>query len=121
MWNMFRRKYSMKLTLRSLLPATLALLAVLPAFAGGKPQTLTGKVSDSMCGAKHVMAGKDADCARECVKRGANYSLVVGDKVYTLATTDKATLDKLSELAGSNAKVTGDVNGDSIAVQSVAK
>jgi hypothetical protein len=111
----------MKRMSRKFLLATFALLLAIPAFAGDKPQTLTGKVSDAMCGAKHMMAGKDAECARECVKRGSTYALVVGDKVYTLATTDQATLDKLSELAGSTAKVTGDVSGDSIAVKSVAK
>ena len=97
------------------------LIFALAAFAADKGQSFTGQVSDAMCGAKHMMAGKDAECARECVKRGTTYALVVGDKVYALSTTDKATLDKLSELAGSNAKVTGDVNGDSIAVQSVSK
>jgi len=44
----------------------------------------------------------------------------VGDKVYTLETSDKAALDKLNDLAGSNAKVTGEVNGDTIVVKSVA-
>ena len=89
-----------------------------PAWAADK--TLTGKVSDSMCGAQHQMAGNDASCTRTCVKGGSKYALVVGDKVYTLEATDKAALDKLDELAGASAKVTGEVKGDSIAVKSVA-
>lgn len=93
-------------------------LAAVPALAADK--TMTGKVSDAMCGAKHQMAGNDADCTRACVKQGSKYALVVGDKVYTLATTDKSTLDKLNELAGSSAKVTGEVKEDTIAVKSVA-
>jgi len=44
----------------------------------------------------------------------------VGDKVYTLETTDNAALDKLNELAGASAKVTGEVKGDSVAVKSVS-
>ena len=46
---------------------------------------------------------------------------MVRDKVYTLETSDKATLAKLNDLAGASAKVTGDVEGDSIAVKSVVK
>ena len=96
----------------------LAELAANPAWAAD--QTMTGKVSDAMCGAKHQMAGNDASCTRTCVKGGSKYALVVGDKVYTLEATDKAALDKFDELAGGSAKVTGEVKGDSIAVKSVA-
>ena len=39
-------------------------LSVTQLFAADGSQTLTGKVSDAMCGAKHAMAGKDADCTR---------------------------------------------------------
>lgn len=99
----------------------LAGLAAVPALAGGKSQTLTGQVSDAMCGAKHQMPGDPAGCTRACIQHGSKYALVVGDKVYTLETSDKATLDKLNDLAGASAKVTGDVDGDTIAVKSVAK
>jgi hypothetical protein len=94
--------------------------AAFSAFAADKPQTLTGQVSDSMCGAKHQMPGSPAACTRSCVQHGSKYALVVGDKVYTLETSDKAALDKLNDLAGATAKVTGKVTGDSIAVKSVA-
>lgn len=101
-----------------------SLIAVLYVAAGltmaaAKPQTLTGEVSDSMCGAKHMMDNK-AECTRTCVSKGSNYALVVGDKVYTLNTTDKAALDQLNTLAGAQAKVTGTVNGDVIDVSKVA-
>jgi hypothetical protein len=95
-------------------------LAAVPALAAGKSETLTGEVSDAMCGAKHEMPGKAADCTKGCVKHGSKYALVVGDKVYTLETTDKATLDKLDGLAGAKAKVTGEVDGTTVAVKSVA-
>jgi hypothetical protein len=77
-------------------------------------------VSDAMCGAKHQMPGNPAECTRACIKHGSKYALVVGDKVYTLETTDKAALDKLNDLAGAKAKVTGDVEGTTVAVKSVA-
>src|SRR5260370_32548205 len=81
-------------------------LAVVQALAAGKSQTLTGEVRDAMCGVKHEMPSK-ADCTRACMKHGSKYALVVGDRVYTLETSDKAALDKLNDLAGAKAKVTG--------------
>jgi hypothetical protein len=102
----------------------IAMVAVAPALAGDKKdsskQTMTGVVSDSMCGAKHMMAGSDADCTRACVSKGSKYALVVGDKVYTLETSDKAALSQLDKLAGQKAKVSGMVSGDTIQVASVA-
>ncbi len=53
--------------------------------ASAAPKTLTGIVSDSMCGAHHMAKDKSpAECARMCVKQGMKYALLVGDKVYTL-------------------------------------
>jgi hypothetical protein len=98
---------------------TAAVLTASVAFAADKPQTFTGRVSDAMCGANHMMAGQGSDCVRACVQKGSKYALVVGDKVHALDTSDKATLDKLDKLADKQAKVTGQANGDSIAVSSV--
>ena len=98
--------------------AVLVVLAAVLAVAADKPQSFTGKVSDSMCGAKHMMAGaSDADCTRACVRQGSKYVLVVGDNVYTLEGGDAATLDKL---AGQNATVSGTLKGKTITVASVA-
>ena len=95
-------------------------VAVVPGMAAGT-QSFTGKVSDAMCGAKHSEAGiAPADCVRACVQKGANYALVVGDKVYTLKTSDKAAPDELNKLAWEQAKVTGTASGDTISVKSVA-
>jgi len=91
------------------------------AFAADKPQSLTGKVSDAMCGANHMMAGAGSDCVRACLQKGSKYALVAGDKVYVLDTSDKATLGKLDKLADKQAKVTGQVNGDSVTVSSVSE
>jgi hypothetical protein len=93
-------------------------LAAVPAVAAGT-QTFTGKVSDTMCGAKHKEGVPPADCVRACVKHGAKYALVVGDKVYTLDTSNKTNLDELNKLAWEEAKVTGTANGDVISVKSV--
>ena len=90
------------------------------AFAGGKAQNFTGKVSDAMCGAHHMMSGSEADCTRACVGKGSKYALVVGDKLYFLNTTDKATLASLDKLAGADAKVSGTLDGETIQVASVA-
>ncbi len=96
--------------------------AVVPnVVAGSGNQTFTGKVSDAMCGAKHTEGNlAPADCVRACVQKGANYALVVGDKVYTLETKDQASLEKLNKLAWEDAKVTGTANRDIISVKSVA-
>lgn len=97
----------------------LAGFGVLGAVAGGTPPTtLTGEISDSMCGAKHMMAG-NAACTRACVSKGSKYALVSGDKVYTIESSDKTVQDKLSSLAGEKAKVTGAVNGDTITASKV--
>ena len=90
-----------------------------PALAAGKPETLTGEVSDSMCGAKHMMEGSAAECTRACVRKGSKYALVVGDKLYALESNDKTVLDQLDKLAGNQARVTGTVNSDTVAVKSV--
>ncbi len=103
---------------RLTLVAFILLVASLSA-AAAKQQTFTGEVSDSMCGAKHMMASK-AECTRACVSKGSSYALVVGEKVYTLQTSDKAALDQLNSLAGENAKVTGTASGDTITVSKVA-
>ena len=103
--------------------AAVAILVVgsaLLALAAEKPQSFTGKVSDAMCGKAHMMSGPEADCTRACVGKGSKYALVVGDKVYTLDASDKATLGTLDKLAGSNAKISGTLNGDTIQVASAA-
>jgi len=102
------------------LGATLLGAALIPASFAAKAETFTGTVSDAMCGAKHMMSGDDAACLRACVQKGSKYALVVGDKVYTLETKEKATLDQLEKLGAGKATVKGQANGDTIEVSSVA-
>ncbi len=88
-----------------------------PAEASAASKTLTGTVSDAMCGAHHMEKGKSAaECTRDCVKKGTKYALVVGKKVYTLD-GHEAELDKL---AGARATVKGSVMGVMVMVESVA-
>ncbi|MGA2921052.1 MAG: hypothetical protein ABSE28_08095 [Candidatus Sulfotelmatobacter sp.] len=90
------------------------------ALAGGKQHTFNGEVGDAMCGRKHMEGTTAADCTRACVAHGSKFALVVGDKIYTLDTADKAVLDTLDKQAGKTATVTGTVDGDTIEVSSVA-
>jgi len=59
------------------------------------------------------------ECIRQCIGKGSNYSLIVGDKVYTLETEDKTILDTLEKRAGERVKVIGTENGKTIMVSSV--
>lgn len=80
-------------------------------------QTLTGTVSDSMCGAKHMMTNETpAQCTPECVKQGSDYALVSSGKVYTL----KGDTKQIDKYAGQNVTVTGTVSGDTVAVKSIS-
>jgi hypothetical protein len=109
------------MTLRRTLHMALLLTTLVALTAGytAASQSLTGVVTDEMCGKKHtMMPGKpDADCVRECVKAGSNYALVVGDKVYTL----KGDTKKIDPFAGKKVKVSGDVTGTTVAVTSIAE
>jgi len=87
--------------------------------AAGDKQSLTGVVSDSMCGAQHMEADA-AKCTKACVGHGAKYVLVVKDKLYSLNTDDKALLASLGAEAGKSATVTGTVNGVAVDVSSVS-
>jgi len=79
--------------------------------------TLTGEVSDAMCGAKHPIPDAAA-CTRACVEKGSDYALVARGKAYTLKASDKEKAE-LDTLAGKVATVSGDVNGTTMTVASV--
>lgn len=118
------RSWSRKVGICAVSALLLSLLVIAPASAADKKtsgkETFTGVVSDSMCGAKHMMPGDPVACAHACLKQGSKYALVVGDKVYTLDTTDKAATDELDKLIGQKAKVSGTADGDTIKVSSVS-
>ena len=79
-------------------------------------KSLSGTVSDSMCGKTHMMKSESAaQCTRECVKSGSDYALVVGDKVYTLR-GGKTAIDKF---AGANVIVKGKLIGSAVTMESI--
>jgi hypothetical protein len=82
------------------------------------PQSYEGMITDTRCGAKHsaTVGMAAADCTRLCVHSGESFALVDGDKAYKLD-GQRATLKRL---AGERVKIVGTLNGDTIAVASVA-
>jgi hypothetical protein len=88
-------------------------------------QTWTGKISDSMCGAKHNTSAEhgstkmsDRDCTLACVKdHDAKYVFVSGGKVYNVGNQD---FEALQVHAGHTVKLTGEMNGDVITVSKIA-
>ena len=78
-------------------------------------KTLTGYVSDTHCGLKHMAGmGDDKSCTLTCVKDGR---FVLADRdhkrVYQL---DTAGQEKAREFAGQKVKVTGRIVGKTIKV-----
>ena len=102
----------------------LALAAAIPlgtvsllAQTSGTQKTLTGVVSDAMCGATHMAKDKTAaECTRMCAKGGQKYALVADKHVYTLE-GHEAELDKY---AAHKVAVRGSLNGNTLSVASVA-
>jgi len=78
-------------------------------------QTLTGTISDAMCGSDHAMMQKGAtkmnekDCVAACVKSGQKYVLVSNGKVYQIV---NQALSGLAANAGGRVEVTGDPSAD---------
>lgn len=84
----------------------------------GVASTVSGMITDSHCGARHMRNShqNSIDCAHACVRKGATYVLVDGDRRYTLIGNDSA----LARLAGERANVTGTRQGDTIIVDAAA-
>ncbi len=78
---------------------------------------ITGFISDSNCKAANAKATKEAaECARTCVKGGAQPVFVTeaDQKVYKIS--DPA---KVASLVGEKVVVTGNVKGDTVEIASV--
>ena len=118
----------------SVVLALAGLLAVGGAALGADDMTLTGTVGDAACGVTHMpgrllaLRGPDAmpddaaKCTLACVSHvgiASDFALIVGDTAYTLKTSSDALREELEKLAGMMATITGDVNGETIAVASV--
>ena len=95
--------------------ALLAILAIPSAFAANR--TWTGTISDSMCGAKHNMAGMDdRECVEMCVKGRGKYVFVSQGEVYAIANQDNK---DLATHASHTVILTGELKGDTITVSKV--
>jgi hypothetical protein len=98
------------------LAAAVLVPLVILAQTSGDQKTLTGVVSDAMCGQTHMMKDKPAaECLRYCVKQGTKYALVAGKNVYTLE-GHEADLDKC---AAQKVTVKGTMKGETMTVESV--
>lgn len=100
--------------------ATIAYAVANPAAAyaseGVPAQSFSGVITDSHCGAKHVMKDKNpAECTRACVNNGSKYVLVDGDKMFALAGDPT----QLAKAAGERVTVGGTLAGDTIQVVSI--
>jgi hypothetical protein len=82
-------------------------------------RTFAGMITDSRCGARHPMnSGKSpAECVRSCVRNGAQYVLVDGERIYVLE-GDPA---RLQQLAGQRVNVVGMLEDDTIKVKAVTQ
>ena len=81
-------------------------------------EAFSGLVTDDRCGARHDM-GSDkspSECAKACVRNGAKYALVDGDRTYTL----EGDAEQLGKVAGLRVTVVGSLDGDTIQVSSIA-
>jgi hypothetical protein len=83
------------------------------------PQTWTGQISDSSCGAMHGSMGKkmtDRECTQMCVKPDGKYVFASQGKVYQIADQKDTAL---ATHAGHTVLLTGEVKGDTITVSKV--
>src|SRR6266849_4474930 len=86
-------------------------------YQGSAAQKFSGVVTDSMCAAKHdtSMNQSAAGCTLVCLKKGAKFALIDGEKAYLLSGGD----EYLNKLAGERVVVSGMLEGDTIKVRSV--
>ena len=109
--------------MKLILAIGLLFVLVAPAMVAAD-QTWTGKISDSMCGAKHNTSAEhgakkmsDRDCTLACIKdHNAKYVFVRGGKVYNIGNQDFA---GLQEHAGHTVKMTGSMTGDTVTVSKI--
>jgi hypothetical protein len=116
-WPFVYSEVSMKKFTFSILGLLLAVGFSLAAPGKDAAKTFVGSIGDSMCGAKHMMAGEsDKDCTLECVKGGSKFILIdPSGKIYQLSDQKKP-----EQFAGAKVTVSGTLKGDTISVTSIA-
>ncbi len=82
-------------------------------------KTYQGMVTCSRCGAKHsAKAGRSVvDCTLICVRGGASFALVDGDKTYRL----DGDMILIKKVVGQRAQITGVMHGTTITVSAAAE
>ena len=77
-----------------------------------------GMITCSRCGARHSadFGRTAADCSRVCVRDGAQFALVKGEKTYVL----DGDITLVKKLAGRRARIIGAIQGNTIQVSSAA-
>ena len=90
--------------------------AALTLTAAPPKQTVTGVITDEMCGLDHkaMNVKPDSKCVVECAKMGSTYVLASGAKIYKLS--DQKTPAKF---AGQKVTVTGTLDGKTLKVDSI--
>src|SRR5690349_20899461 len=84
---------------------------------GATAASMTGTISDSQCGLKHAASNDDdTKCVQACVKKGASPVFLSGGKVYVISADSK---DKVLSHLGEKVTLNGEVDGDTINVESV--
>ena len=112
----------MKMLLRAF--SAIALFTGVCFLAGAADRTMTGDISDSMCGTSHAKMisshqgtkWTDRDCTQACIKAGAKYVFVSEGKVYGISNQGES---GLARYAGENVSLTGNVNGDTVTVSKI--
>jgi hypothetical protein len=82
--------------------------------AATTPQTITGIITDTMCGSKHNMTKgqPDDDCTRLCVKGAREFALYDGKTLWKLS--DQKTP---ARFAAKQVKVTGAVDSKAMTIK----
>jgi hypothetical protein len=85
--------------------------------AAGTPQTITGVITDTMCGAKHTMTKgqPDDECARLCVKGAREFALYDGKGLWKLS--DQKTP---ARFAAKPVKVTGTADAKTMTIKVIS-
>lgn len=114
-----REEGQMKKSMASVLVMVASLFAY-QSYPTAAPQTWTGQIGDSMCGAMHKPMGNvkmaDRECTEMCVKAGGKYVFVTGGKVFQITDQkDKA----LAMHAGHTVLLTGELKGETITVSKI--
>jgi hypothetical protein len=80
-----------------------------------------GVIGDSVCQHKHLFSARfnvdDRACTLGCVRRGAAFVLITDARVYQIRNQE---LPELATFANVRVRVTGTINGEAIAIKSIA-